>query len=107
MSDARARQDLGIDLNEAVRDHDDVGVGIDLNEPVRHPVVEVGSSNPIDGWDEVRQEDVFDFSNNPLCWDANGEDGGFNCVPFIHRFGCICFPEGDRSCKFLCRWKSR
>jgi hypothetical protein len=50
---------------------------------------------------------VFDFSNNPLCWDANGEDGGFNCVPFIHRFGCICFPEGDRSCKFLCRWKSR
>ncbi|CAM0145582.1 unnamed protein product [Urochloa decumbens] len=69
MADARARQDLGIDLNEAVRDHD-VHVGIDLNEPAGHPVSEIYFNKPADS-DEV-QEAVFHF-NNPVLSDVNEE----------------------------------
>ncbi|CAL4929321.1 unnamed protein product [Urochloa decumbens] len=71
MADARSGQDLGIDLNETVRDRD-VHVGIDLNEPVGHPVSEVYFNKPADS-DEV-QEAAFHF-NNPDFLDVNEEDG--------------------------------
>ncbi|CAL4921002.1 unnamed protein product [Urochloa decumbens] len=72
MADARFGQDLGIDLNEAVRDHD-VHVGIELNEPVGHPVSEVYFNKPADS-DEV-QEAAFHL-NNPVFSDINEEDSG-------------------------------